>query len=200
MTPLTLFAFAYVSVCVTLAIKLAGWDEELPGRCYNTQFGAATPRLSCAFAYAYLSATSSFPVSALLLCYMTSTTAIFTPLTHRFLRPLLYLVPVQTRRAWRSFQGPVPLVGESYPRDIILIAMNQYIMRLYMVHDLRTANENLLSGDSENAWGFGQIVTVILCTATLQECVRGIFGTIGPFERAHLLNLTFSRLSKTHSI
>lgn len=139
-------------------------------------------------------------MSALLICYMTSTTAIFTPLTHRFLRPLLYLVPAKTRRAWRSFPGPFLLVAESYPRDIILIAMSQYPMRLYMVNDLRTANESLLSGDSENAWGFGQIVTVILCIATLQECVRGIFGTIGSFEKSHLLNLTFSRLSKTHSI
>ncbi|KAH7256294.1 hypothetical protein BKA59DRAFT_69444 [Fusarium tricinctum] len=57
---------------------------------------------------------------------------------------------------------------------IVPLAMGQYPLHLYMVIALRVGNESLLSGDSENTWGFGQIVALILCAATLLECVRGV--------------------------
>jgi hypothetical protein len=89
---------------------------------------------------------------------------------------------------------------EDYSWLIISLAMYQYPIHLYMAIALRVANERLLSGDSENAWGFGQIVALILCAATLLECVKGVLGKINPFEKAHLSNLTVSRISKIHSI
>ncbi|EXA53647.1 hypothetical protein FOVG_01382 [Fusarium oxysporum f. sp. pisi HDV247] len=57
---------------------------------------------------------------------------------------------------------------------IVPLAMGQYPLHLYMVIALRVGNESLLSGDSENTWGFGQIVALILCAATLLGCVRGV--------------------------
>ncbi|CEI41545.1 unnamed protein product [Fusarium venenatum] len=56
---------------------------------------------------------------------------------------------------------------------IVPLAMAQYPLHLYMTIALRAGNESLLSGDSENAWGFGQIVALILYAATLLECIKG---------------------------
>ncbi|KAL6923063.1 hypothetical protein FSST1_000337 [Fusarium sambucinum] len=58
---------------------------------------------------------------------------------------------------------------------IVPLAMAQYPLHLYMTIALRAGNDSILSGDSENAWGFGQIVALILCAATLLECVKGFF-------------------------
>jgi hypothetical protein len=45
-----------------------------------------------------------------------------------------------------------------------------------MVIAMRAVNEGRLTGNSENAWGFGQIVALILMFATILECVRGFSG------------------------
>ncbi|KAI6758814.1 hypothetical protein HG530_011054 [Fusarium avenaceum] len=109
------------------------------------------------------------------------------------------LLLVKVRRALRSSSSSVaenilaahihevrdPIPGLIYssrkPEDyawlIISLAMYQYPIHLYMTIALGAANESLLSGDSENAWGFGQIVALILCATTLLECVKGIFAT-----------------------
>ncbi|KAH6954869.1 hypothetical protein DER45DRAFT_317013 [Fusarium avenaceum] len=195
--PLVLFAIAYICFCVTLAIKLDGWDEELPGRCYNTQFTAAPSTTQPLGSYISLIITSLYSLAALLICYTVSTAANVTSSKSRFLRSLMSLLLVKVRRALRSSSSSVaenilaahihevrdPIPGLIYssrkPEDyawlIISLAMYQYPIHLYMTIALGAANESLLSGDSENAWGFGQIVALILCATTLLECVKGIF-------------------------
>jgi hypothetical protein len=62
--------------------------------------------------------------------------------------------------------------------NVTIVAMVQYPVHLYSMIALRTSNAPLLKGDSENAWGFGQIVAVVTMFATLLECVRGIHSRL----------------------
>ncbi|KAK8090453.1 hypothetical protein PG997_005414 [Apiospora hydei] len=56
--------------------------------------------------------------------------------------------------------------------NILEVAMIQYPVHGYMVYALRASNERFLSGSSENEWGFGQIVALVLVVTTLLECVK----------------------------
>ncbi|KAM0355156.1 hypothetical protein ACHAPU_001019 [Fusarium lateritium] len=87
---------------------------------------------------------------------------------------------------------------ETFVWVVVPMAMAQYPLHLCMVIAIRVGNESLLNGDSENTWGFGQIVSLILCAAALLECVKGIVGKIGPVVKRHLLNFPF-RIPREHS-
>ena len=67
------------------------------------------------------------------------------------------------------------LAGTS--RQVLTLALAQYPLHLYSVFALRVSNEHLLTGESENAWGFGQIVALVMLAQTFIECFRGIKGT-----------------------
>jgi hypothetical protein len=71
--------------------------------------------------------------------------------------------------------------------ELVAMAMLQYPLHLYMVITIRSKNERLLQGDSENTWGFGQIFALVTAAATVMECVLGIYGRLG-----HSLVVTFA--------
>lgn len=65
--------------------------------------------------------------------------------------------------------------GETNLKSVVLgIAMVQFPVHTYMIFALRYSNEHRLSGDSENTWGFGQIVALVLLGSTLVQSM----GTI----------------------
>jgi heme/copper-type cytochrome/quinol oxidase subunit 4 len=68
--------------------------------------------------------------------------------------------------------------------SIIQLSAIQYPIHLYMIITMRESNANLLEGNSENEWGFAQIVALVLLASTLIECVRGVKGT---YSRAFVL-------------
>jgi hypothetical protein len=45
-----------------------------------------------------------------------------------------------------------------------------------MVIAIRVPNQSFLEGDSENTWGFGQVVALVLLIPILKECVFGFIG------------------------
>ncbi|KAI1173104.1 hypothetical protein F4777DRAFT_559260 [Nemania sp. FL0916] len=55
---------------------------------------------------------------------------------------------------------------------VLIIALAQYPVHIYTLFALRASNEAYLSGDSENQWGFGQVVALVLVASVLLECVR----------------------------
>jgi hypothetical protein len=59
---------------------------------------------------------------------------------------------------------------------IIQLSAMQYPVHLYMIITMRESNADLLKGDSENEWGFAQIVALVLLASTLVECIRGARG------------------------
>ncbi|KAI0012747.1 hypothetical protein F4779DRAFT_566716 [Xylariaceae sp. FL0662B] len=56
--------------------------------------------------------------------------------------------------------------------SILVIALLQYPLHNYTLFQLRISNEPYLSGDSENEWGFGQIIALVLLASVVLECVR----------------------------
>jgi hypothetical protein len=60
--------------------------------------------------------------------------------------------------------------------SIIQLSAMQYPIHMYMIITMRESNAGLLEGDSENEWGFAQIVALVLLASTLIECARGARG------------------------
>jgi hypothetical protein len=59
---------------------------------------------------------------------------------------------------------------------ILMLAMLQYPLHIYMIFALRAANDHLLKGDSENYWGFGQVVALVLLASSVLQGFRAILG------------------------
>ncbi|CAG1966678.1 unnamed protein product [Fusarium graminearum] len=94
----------------------------------------------------------------------------------RHLRPKLEPF-IQLYQAYARHEKRVlSLYKEGSPAEkapfIATIALLQYPLHLTMAIIVRKRNERLLTGDSENQWGFGQIVALLLCAGTLVECFR----------------------------
>ncbi|QKX62216.1 uncharacterized protein TRUGW13939_09375 [Talaromyces rugulosus] len=56
--------------------------------------------------------------------------------------------------------------------SVLLLALVQYPLHTYMLIALREGNDKLLDGDSENYWGFGQVVALILLASSLLQGAR----------------------------
>ena len=63
-----------------------------------------------------------------------------------------------------------------YKTSVLIITMMQYPVHVYTVFTLRIANEDRLDGDSENNWGFGQVVALALLTSSVLQCIRTVIG------------------------
>lgn len=66
--------------------------------------------------------------------------------------------------------------AEERAETVLTLSFVQYPLHLYSVVALRVSNGGLLEGDSEDTWGFGQIVALVLLGAVLARCVYGVFG------------------------
>jgi hypothetical protein len=100
--------------------------------------------------------------------------------------------------ALRYIAGYFALLAHPRPEyrvwALMPLAMAQYTLHLYMAIAIRKGNEVFLEGDSENDWGFGQIVALVLCVATCIECIRGLSGKRVLYSWVHSLILTSSRV------
>ncbi|KAH7127893.1 hypothetical protein B0J13DRAFT_611481 [Dactylonectria estremocensis] len=172
LSSLITFAAAYLSFTIVFGIKLIHWSHSLPAHCYNTKFiaypGHSHPKVDLA----YLGVTCFYCLGCLWGCVSChrSLNAVLAPL----LSPLknAKFGSRELQKAYLLFLHPNRL-SELAP-GIVLAAMVQYPLHLYMVIALRASNESRLNGDSENAWGFGQIVALIAAVSTILECFRGI--------------------------
>jgi hypothetical protein len=83
----------------------------------------------------------------------------------------------KTPRVFRNRHKSLKVWTMPSPKLIILsLAMIQYPVHIYAVFTLRRTNESLLKGDSENYWGFGQIVALVLLASSVLEGLRAILG------------------------
>jgi hypothetical protein len=75
---------------------------------------------------------------------------------------------------------PAPKSGElgrvRFKAALLAVALCQFPVHTYMIFALRTSNEHRLSGDSENVWGFGQIVALVLFGSTLVQSMGAVVG------------------------
>ncbi|UZP45287.1 hypothetical protein NXS19_013099 [Fusarium pseudograminearum] len=86
--------------------------------------------------------------------------------------PLIWLYQAYTRYTERVLSMSRKGSPAEKAPFIASIALLQYPLHLTMAIIVRKRNERLLEGDSENQWGFGQIVALLLCAGTLVECFR----------------------------
>lgn len=74
---------------------------------------------------------------------------------------------------------------------LLAISLGQFPLHTYEIFALRHYNEHLLSGDSEDSWGFGQIVALVSVGSTLVQSIGTIIGT------CHFLCMYTNRLELT---
>ena len=66
-------------------------------------------------------------------------------------------------------------VSQSKQQNAILLPLVfQYPLHLYFIVTMRRWNADLLVGDSEDTWGFGQILALVLLAPTILECAKAI--------------------------
>jgi hypothetical protein len=66
------------------------------------------------------------------------------------------------------------------PEFVIIPALLQYPVHLYSTVALRISNENLLGGDSENNWGFGQVFALVLVADTMIKAGTAYYSVCRP--------------------
>ncbi|KAK1831432.1 hypothetical protein QBC39DRAFT_351297 [Podospora conica] len=148
-----LFAALYLAFAVLFGRALRSWDWNTPGACYNTRL-LATPSASHPYVdLIYLGVTCFFMFCSCAL-------------------PVYVLL-------FNTF-GNVKQARE-YAQIVLVLSFMQYPLHLYSVVALRVSNRGLLEGDSEDSWGFGQVVALVLLGAVLVQCVYGVFGEFGRF-------------------
>ncbi|KAI9154839.1 hypothetical protein HJFPF1_07398 [Paramyrothecium foliicola] len=157
---LILFTGAYFAFAVIYGIRLEEWNDDKPGLCYDASTIAFSDHAHPTIDQVYLGITCSYCLCSLLMC-LSCQGAISAQEK-----------PTRARHIWNKVANRH--TAEKLAPSIIFIAMLQYPLHLYMVIAMRAVNEPRLTGGSENAWGFGQIVALILTFATILECLRGI--------------------------
>jgi hypothetical protein len=92
-------------------------------------------------------------------------------------------LPPKLRRGYDIFMESVrkPYYVSSFVTNnksiVLQLALVQYPLHTYMLIALREGNDKLLDGDSENYWGFGQVVALLLLASSILQGVRLIVGT-----------------------
>ncbi|KAK7224123.1 hypothetical protein V2G26_012126 [Clonostachys chloroleuca] len=155
----TFFAL-YLAFSIVFVTKLRSWDLTEPGQCYNNGLISLPNHGHPSDDIIYVGITCFWCLCALICCGQLQSSFMSKSYQedHNRLNPSMrFIVPSLERLA----------------ASIVLLAMLQYPVHLYMVIALRISNEGNLSGDSENTWGFGQIVALVTAFSTLMECVRG---------------------------
>jgi hypothetical protein len=85
-------------------------------------------------------------------------------ITMKIINSLKWWIPSKLREDYKAillfFQkfDALSVFKTGYKTSVLIIAMMQYPVHVYTVFALRIANEDRLDGDSENYWGFGQVV------------------------------------------
>lgn len=151
------FAGLYLAFCIIFGNHLKHWDWFAPGACYNPQ-RIASPNASHPHVdRIYLGVTCFYMLGVLILCLLLSSLL--------SLQEKIQILP--------DNEIDVTIIH----RLMIMVAASlQYPLHLYNVFALRASNHDLLQGDSENDWGFGQIVALIMVGQTLVECCRAVHG------------------------
>jgi hypothetical protein len=175
------FIVAYFTFTIVFGERLNGWNESLPGHCYNTKLVAFPSHSHPYVDLIYVGITCFWCLVALLGCF--SCHGLLSSSDNSAKLPPFIVTALQKRRVLESSFFDIAITigwqnsmvrqkAEELAPGIVILAMLQYPLHLYMVIAMRAANEARLSGDSENTWGFGQIVALISAFSTVLECVR----------------------------
>ena len=159
-----IFSTLYLTFANIFGKRLEAWDFTEPGFCYNTHRIAAPSARHPYVDRIYLGITALFMFSALFGSCMFA----------------IEFPKILTGDEFGTGKviGTVLMMGLRF--CVLVVALLQYPVHLYSIFALRTSNEHLLTGESENKWGFGQIVALVMIGQTLIECFRGYRGMLLP--------------------
>lgn len=146
-----LFCVLYLVFSALFGRALQFWDWNEPGKCYDTSL-LAMPSASHPYVdVIYLGVTCFF-------MFVSCSVPVYV---------LLFMTTGDVEEA------------EERAETVLILSFVQYPLHLYSVVALRVSNGRLLEGDSEDTWGFGQVVALVLLGAVLARCVYGVFGESG---------------------
>ena len=80
-----------------------------------------------------------------------------------------------------SSETELPAALEEYVKfqkefTLVCIPLAQFLLHLYMVWAIRSANRMHLQGESEDTWGFGQVVALVQILPILKGCTKNCMG------------------------
>ncbi|EEA25802.1 hypothetical protein PMAA_068960 [Talaromyces marneffei ATCC 18224] len=198
-----IFICLYLAFVVIFGIRLQMWDDNLPGRCYYANRVLSLGYYHSLGDRVYLALTCAYFFLSLIFCGLVALGTM--PLIHEYpvlefltaqqqenqsmlghisaavseaarllrLNRLFPKIPRLSRRRDKWLE----VWSMPNPKLITLsLAMVQYPLHIYAVFTLRQTNENLLNGDSENYWGFGQVVALVLLASSVLQGFRAILG------------------------
>lgn len=147
-----IFGTFYTAFAIFYGTRLREWDNQKPGRCFNT-LGIAVPG-------------ARHP----------SVDHIYLAVTAFYAYVLLSLAIMYCR--WQEKEQII----RQRQKDILLISSIQFVIHIYMVIALRVSNTGLSNDPSlEQQWGFGQVLALVMFGTTLLECAKSFEGIPNDF-------------------
>lgn len=168
------FSALYLAFTITFGITLNKWDSNVTGSCYITR-GISAPTAEHPYVdKVYLIVTSIF---VFFVIYVALSPLLDMKFAHSYLSesPSTALILGPLRIFWDDTYWD-ELNQSKQEAAIMLPLLFQYPLHLYFIITLRRWNADLLVGDSEDTWGFGQIVALVLLAPTILECGKAIRG------------------------
>ncbi|KAH6877249.1 hypothetical protein B0T10DRAFT_496639 [Thelonectria olida] len=144
---IVVFSILYLAFSILFGKDLEKWNPDTPRHCYDTRYIATSDASHPYVDKIYLGVTCFYMFASL------NGLALATP------------------REAEEDDGEDQLFWQW---SILGCALMQYPVHLWSAIGLRRSNEGLLSGDSENIFGFGQIVALTLTLAVIIECATGV--------------------------
>ena len=201
---IVIFCLFYIAFVIFFGNSLSHWSLKDAGRCYLYDHVAAKNSRHPYVDIIYLSATSICMFGILISC---------SALVYLGDIKLLILIVTKLLPDRSKYSGRFDWVATLHAVVGILIyavilwvlrlllvatALLQYPLHLYMVITLRKSNKRAHGdGDSEDTWGFGQVVALILVIPVLKTCVEGYIGKqLLPFHVAVQEDSDFTRICR----
>lgn len=177
-------AILYFCFTILLVLKLKAWDDETSGHCYSTLNIASSTAVHPREDQIYLSVSSTYWFATLNLSVGVALSTMANTLESsrkptvnqahhdwnehiKALSGVFHVLSINTYSA---------IYGTDKKQMVLTIAMLQYQLHYYMLFSLRRSNQPYLSGESENSWGFGQVVALVLLGSTILECIQELIG------------------------
>lgn len=96
----------------------------------------------------------------------------------------LFPTPIRAKITDLSSRLPLPpifnLRNPSTELGLVIVPVAQFLLYLYVVWAIRSANRMHLQGESEDTWGFGQVVALIQILPILKGCAKDCMGKTAP--------------------
>lgn len=163
---IALFICLYIAFIRLFGMELNKWNDKVPGHCYYAVVIPFLNRLHPLTDILYLTSTSMSFFNSMGFCgeiYFSSSK--------------LQRIYAQRFPNKRIIKLLTPMLAPyDYKALLLLLATFQYVIHIYMIFAMRAANEHHLKGDSENSWGFGQVVAMVLLGSSVLQGVRAIIG------------------------